>query len=190
MFKTPKGDSVTQDPPHTRARAHEGGHHAERSVKSARPCAASVTESPNDSSPRNCSVIAGDSEVTHGDSANPESPDYEAEIQRRIVNSLIRAGFWPEPLVQGAGTPPRRKRLVWYGKTKGAPDIDVIGENVHLEVKRPKERPEPHQRAYHARARRFGAVVATVTSESEALAVMDGVRELRALLRWMDRWLT
>lgn len=126
---------------------------------------------------------AGDKAVTQGDSG------YEAEIHRRIVNALIAAGYWPETLVQGAGRPPRRQRLVWFGKTRGAPDIDVMGENVHLEVKRPKESPEPHQRAYHARARRFGAVVATVRSPEDALAVMDGVQALRALLRAIDRLL-
>lgn len=122
---------------------------------------------------------------------SPESADYEAEVHRRIVNALIRAGYWPETLVQGAGTPPRRKRLVWFGKTRGAPDIDVMGENVHLEIKRPSKKPEPHQRAYHQRARRFGAIVATVRSPEDALAVMDGVQALRGLLRAIERlvWL-
>ncbi len=188
-----KGDAVIQDPhTHTRARTHA---HARTRTHAHARATTPQTESlrhQNRESDCNINDLEGDSggtaRVIHGDSAAPPAQSsHESQVQRRIVNALIRAGYWPEVLVQGAGVPKGRDRPIWFGMTRGAPDVWVVGENLMLEVKSSTGRLTPEQVAYRARARRFGAVVATVRSEQDALAAVGGLQALRAMLGALGR---
>ncbi len=66
-----------------------------------------------------------------------------------------------------------------FGLGEGSPDLvgAVDGRMVGLEVKRPGERPEPHQELLHRAWRGLGVFVAVVTSVDEAVAAIDRARE-------------
>jgi hypothetical protein len=109
----------------------------------------------------------------------------EASVQRAIELEL---GAEPDALLLRNNVGVARnvdddghERFTRYGLGPGSPDLVFIvaprGIIVGLEVKRPGESPSAEQRAVHDVWRRYGAIVATVRSPEQALAVLEQARE-------------
>ena len=111
----------------------------------------------------------------------------ESEIQRRIEAEV---GAEPDFLILknscGVATHYSAEGGAWkvpYGLGSGSPDLvgmhrvgAVLAAWVALEVKRPGEKPDPHQLKCHDVWRRFGALVYVVTSPEEARAALVDAR--------------
>lgn len=98
-------------------------------------------------------------------------PWSEAAIVRRVVAALRARGAWAEKI---HGSPYQRA---------GLPDVDCVyrGRAVKLEVKRPGERPTRVQLRVLGELQAAGAVTAVVTSDVEALLILDEIdQELAA----------
>lgn len=116
-------------------------------------------------------------------------PITETDVLKRILEALAH-----EPGVRAArnnvGTLTDLRGIpVTYGLGNGSPDVVGImtfGRALPIaiafgvEVKKPGKKAEPHQRAWHAVAKRRGMYVGVATSEEEAVTF---VRSLRDVMR-------
>ena len=112
------------------------------------------------------------------DSAATKCTHLETEIQALIMRAI---GALPGVLcLRNANGKAQLRSGAWiaYGLGDGSPDLlcVIAGRAVGLEVKRPGEKPEPHQEREHAVWRLHGAFVAVVTSPAEALAAIERAR--------------
>jgi hypothetical protein len=112
-------------------------------------------------------------------------PARENAIQRAIEREL---GAEPDALLLRNNVGVARnvdddghERFTRYGLGPGSPDLILIlaprGRILGLEIKRSGESPTPEQRAVHDVWRKYGAIVATVRSPEQALAVLEHARE-------------
>lgn len=114
-------------------------------------------------------------------------PRTETEIQRAILNYLIARGFLAH--LQKGLSLPGRKGLPWtHGGTNGVSDIAAImpgGRSLRIEVKCPgakKQRHEPLQDEYLARARALGAVAFKAESLDDVIRQLLPVGSSPALV--------
>ncbi len=96
----------------------------------------------------------------------------EKEIQTRCLKWLRNNGFFAFKLHLGGikiGS-----RMV-PNPAKGAPDIIAIKGGIFfgIEVKKPGGRVAPHQKEWHDKARRFGAVIIVAYSVSQMAEDID-----------------
>ena len=102
----------------------------------------------------------------------------ETRIQRLIVNAIQMKGLWVVR-VAGQGTVQMTARgagVLKKSEMAGFPDLLVLGPEgltAWLEVKAPRGRLSPLQKARHARLSALSHVVAVVRSADEALRVLD-----------------
>ncbi len=102
-----------------------------------------------------------------------------ASIQRSILKALTSMGIYCDRL--NSGSFKVNDRYV-KGARKGTPDIFFFlaptGRACYFELKRPGEKPKPHQLKWHEDAREHGCRVAVVTSLREAIDIATNWRVL------------
>ena len=88
----------------------------------------------------------------------------ETQLQKSIVDALNQAGYWAFRVNSGT-----RSNGTVKLAPKGTPDICLVSPPGWLEVKLPGKELSEDQKTWHARARRLGVRVATVTGTMESL---------------------